>query len=191
MVDYITNNLSAWNVLSKYDPVSRMPSPQGEFRHIVPIVMGLVHTDGAGARVLLQHGQPDAYTTYLTDYAARLFLVGDETKDPELSTVLQQPAPSIYHIVVAFLRNKFGSGPSDDFKRHHLSAEDVLPRLFLSYAQAVLGVQQHLTYFGEMDAANLCAFFDASNYAKKYGICVPFRCTFAVNPQYDRYTCHA
>jgi len=174
LVNYVAQHMPAWNVLSQHDPVSRMPSPRGDFRHVAPIILGLVHDDNAKHRLDLELSPSAAYVDYLSNVGLRLFYTAD---DPELRAALHTPTPSMFEIVVGFMRNKFGNGPSDDFKRYHLSAEDVLPRLVLSYAQAVLNVAP-TAYFGDVDAARICAYFDASNYSKKYGICVPYACKF-------------
>ena len=71
-------------------------------------------------------------------------------------------------------------GKSDNFKRYHLSAEEVCPRLLLNYSIEILKSAPSIYFKFSYDSPKiLCNYFSSDNYAMKYGICPPTKCQFS------------
>lgn len=164
LATYVSQYTPCMNCVSLYDPVSCLPASD-EYSHVFPIITVRVHE--SNARYLAE--KDNKYFSYLHDAVNIYFRQNDI-----LRALLNSKVDSLITMAINYLRGK-----SDNFKRYHLSAEDVIPRLLMNYSIEILKEAPSLYFtFTEQTPKLLCQYFSTDKYAMKYGICPPSKCQF-------------
>ena len=166
LAKYMASNTPTVNCISEYDPVSCLPTSR-EFSHVYPIISVRVHD--STATILKENRQTD-YKRYL-QHSVKIFYF----EHAYLQGLLNSKVDSLITMCINYLMGK-----SDNFKRYHLSAEEVIPRLLLNYSIEILHSTPSIYFKFSNDTPKiLCNYFSSDNYAMKYGICPPTKCQFS------------
>lgn len=167
LATYMANHTPTVNCISEYDPVSCLPT-NPEFSHVYPIISIRVHD--STAQILKDNRQSD-YLKYL-QHSVKIFYF----EHPYLKGLLNSKVDSLVTMCLNYIMGK-----SDNFKRYHLSAEEVVPRLLLNYSIEILKSAPSIYFeFSNETPKILCNYFSSDNYAMKYGICPPTKCQFDI-----------
>ena len=175
---YVSQYTPCVNCISEHDPVSCLPT-KSEYSHVFPIVTVRVHDSSAR---FLQEDNKLEYQAYLKS-AMKIFY----RETPYLNGLLNSKTDSVIGMCINYLMKK-----SDNFRRYHLSAEDVMPRLMLNYCVEILKEvpSAYFDFVGTSNPELLCSYFSTNNYAMKYGICPPSKCMFThKDEQRMKWTC--
>lgn len=166
LAKYVADYTPTVNCISEYDPVSCLPT-NPEFSHVYPIISVRVHD--SIAQILKEDRETD-YRKYL-GHSVKIFYF----EHAYLKGLLNSKVDSLITMCINYVMGK-----SDNFKRYHLSAEEVVPRLLLNYSIEIMKSTPSIYFkFSSESPKILCNYFSSDNYAMKYGICPPAKCKFS------------